>query len=150
MKNFDISTENILESLAELLEMIKDLKVYKESNENQVETLNKQITEQNSIIDSLKIDYSVLKDQNSILQSEKNEYSNKNKVDQVKLKDLKQIKDDELNLRVMNEELNHEQDKLLKLIENLTKEMQEKANNIESLNKSLNEQEELLKKTELM
>lgn len=40
MKNFDISTENILESLAELLEMIKDLKVYKESNENQVETLN--------------------------------------------------------------------------------------------------------------
>lgn len=63
MKNFDISTENILESLAELLEMIKDLKVYKESNEKQVKTLNKQIIDLNFIIYRLKIDYGVFKDQ---------------------------------------------------------------------------------------
>lgn len=150
IQSLDITTENILESLAELLEMIKNLKVCKESNEIQVDTMNKQIVELNSIIDSLKIDYGVLKDQNDVLKEEKNGYSNTNKENAIKIKELKITKDNELNLRVLYEELQHEQEKLNKQIENLTNSIKDKDNNIESLNKTLNEYNELIKKSDHM
>ena len=67
--------------------------------------MNKQINDLNSMISSLKIDYGVLKDQNDVLIEEKNGYSNTNKENEIKIKELKINKDNELNLRVINEEL---------------------------------------------
>jgi len=119
MENLNISTENILDSLAELLEVFKELHNYKLDNLNQIDTLNKHITEKNSIIESLRIDYGVLKDEQTSLLAEKSDYLNKNKDNEIKLKDLKQIKDEELNLRVKNEELNIEIDKLTKNAESI-------------------------------
>lgn len=56
MGSLEISTENILDSLAELLSVFKELHLYKIDNVNQVESLNKHIMEKNTIIESLTID----------------------------------------------------------------------------------------------
>lgn len=150
MGSLDISTENILDSLAELLEVFKELHNYKQDNLNQIETLNKHITEKNSIIESLRIDYGVLKDEQTSLLAEKSDYSNKNKDNEIKLKDLKQIKDEELNLRVKNEELHIEIDKLTKYAESLNTNLKEQEEKNKELNISLSEKCELLKKSDTM
>lgn len=150
MGSLDISTENILDSLAELLEIFKELHNYKQDNLNQVETLNQHITEKNSIIESLRIDYGVLKDEQTSLLAEKSDYSNKNKDNEIKLKDLKQIKDEELNLRVKNEELHIDFDKLTKYAESLNTNLKEQEEKNKELNISLSEKCELLKKSDTM
>jgi len=50
----------------------------------------------------------------------------------------------------MNEELKHEQERLNKQIESMDNLIKEKESNIESLNKTLNEYNELIQKSDQM
>jgi len=101
----DISTDNIQDSLAELCSLFKELYLYKESNLNQVDTLNNKISEQNNVILNLNLTQGVLKDDNLALEADKADNLTRDAENKLKLKELQQQKDGELNLRVVNEEL---------------------------------------------